>query len=206
MNPADFLLSVIAISWSDHDRTLTFSVKNKKWSEVFTQFTIEYGQTEERHVLRRHESLFRRQSVATSTNNLANYTTIIPSATPTATANILDLSHEEKDSTFSFPVEQGPKVPIEIGCKLCQTTGTLNFTQGKFSIADLSNVTFMDDNVTSPMDWIQSGTVELEMNNFTAHLELQVTPTLKDELLYTLFSVPIFGFAVRCTALRATMQ
>jgi hypothetical protein len=129
----------------------------------------------------------------TSTVSSFTRTTILPTSTPTATATILDLSHQQANTTFSLPLIQGPPLPLTIGCKLCQTAGHLLVNQTAFHI-DISNPISAKN--STPLQYIQGGEVQLQLSNFSAYVELDITPSLSGGTSLTLFSVPIFGFAV----------
>lgn len=157
--------------------------KEQSWHEAFQRLKIEYGHADGMYQTRNDRALRRRDAPSATTSEL-EATSIIPTSTPTSTSAILNLTHEEANTTFSFPLGLGPSAPLTIGCKLCQTTGSAILTEGTFNL-NLSNGD------------IQNGTVQLQMDDFSAHVELQITPELQGSMEYSLFSVPVFGFEVK---------
>lgn len=193
------------MSFSESDKIVQLEVEEKPWNELPGETTIEYGHTSEQHELRRHAVFGKREQASPTASVSSIATSLIPTGTPTATSasNVLNLAYESKpDSNFAFPLGLGPSAPIEIGCKLCKTTGSLKVTRGEFTIKSMSDIDFSGSNITSPLDYVTSGSMDLEMNNFTAYIELQVTPSLSGGLNYTLYPVPIFGFSVSMLSFR----
>jgi len=160
------------------------TTKERSWHEAFQRLKIEFGHTNGMYQTRNHNALYRRDTPSATTS-------IIPTSTPTSTSATLNLTHQEADTTFSFPPGLGPSAPLSIGCKLCDTTGSATLSQGEF---DLS---LPDGDGASPLNFIQKGTIQLQVDGFSAHIELQITPELHGSMNYSLFSVPIFGFVVR---------
>jgi hypothetical protein len=172
--------------------TLRISAIEKPWHEAFRKFNIEYGYSNVYHKTRNQNVLGHRKRAASSTpTTTLDLTSIIPTETPTRTLPMLNLAHKETDTTFSLPVQVGPPLPISLGCKRCETTGSMKLTYGSF------NVDINSDNVASPQDYITGGMAKLEMNDFSAFIQLQIMPSLTGSLPYQLFSIPIYGFAVR---------
>jgi hypothetical protein len=199
MHTAYMIERVSAVSHSQNSMVVRLEVEEKAWNEIPGEITIDYGHTEEHHELRRHENLNRRQSASPTTTTLSISTELIPTASPTDTSStkVLNLAYESKpDSTFSFPLGLGPSAPLEIGCKLCKTTGTLKIIRGNFTLTPVSDINLIGSNITSPRDYIRNGFMQLEMNDFTAHIDLQITPALKGNIDYTLYPVPVFAFSV----------
>lgn len=189
----------MAVSLSQSNLTVELEVKEHLWSELPGEIAIEYGHTEVHHELRRHASLGERQEPSSTTASWSIATNLIPTGIPTETSSskVLNLTYESNpNSKFSFPLGLGPSAPVEIGCILCKTTGSLKVTHGKFAFKNISDINFIGNDFTSPLDYITSGSLDLEMNDFTAHIDLQITPSLSGNLNYSLFPVPIFGFSV----------
>jgi hypothetical protein len=188
-----------AVSLSESDMIVELGVEEKPWNEIPGEITINYGHTEEHHELRRHASLGRRQATSPTTVVQSVSRSLIPTESPTetSTSKVLNLAYESKpDSTFSFPPGLGPSAPVEIGCKLCKITGNLKVTQGEFKLINRTDINIVGTNITSPLDYVKSGSMQLEMNDFSAHIDLDITPSFSGGLNYTLYPVPIFGFSV----------
>ena len=169
------------------------TTKEQSWHEAFQRLKIEYGHTNGMFQTRNHRTLHRRDTFSTTTSGW-QATSIIPTSTPTSTSAILNLTHQEANTTFSFPPGLGPSAQLSIGCKLCETTGSATLSHGTFNLS-----AYGDDvaTVASPLNRIQNGTIQLQVDDFSAHIELEITPELQGSMSYSLFSVPIFGFEVR---------
>jgi hypothetical protein len=174
----------------EESRIIKMITKEQSWHEAFQRLNIEYGHTNGTYQTRTHSALHRRDTPSATTLDW-QATSIIPTSTPTSTSAILNLTHQEANTIFSFPLGLGPSAPLAIGCKLCQTTGSATLSHGTFNI----NLFGGDEN--SPLDYLQNGTIQLQVDGFSAHIELQITPELQGSMNYRLFSVPIFGFEVR---------
>lgn len=99
---------------------------------------------------------------------------LIPTGTPTesCSSKVLNLAYDSKpEFKFAFPLGTGPSAPIETGYKLCTTTGSLKVIRGEFTLKSMSDIDFIGSNITSPLDYVTSGSLDLEMNNFTAYVE-----------------------------------
>lgn len=168
------------------------TTKEQSWHEAFQRLKIEYGRTNGMYQTRNHGAMHKRDTPSATTLDW-QATSIIPTSTPTSTSATLNLTHQEANTTFSFPLGLGPSAPLSIGCKLCSTTGSATLSEGAF------NLSMSGGDVTSPLDYIQNGTIQLQVDGFSAHIELEVTPELQGSMEYSLFSVPIFGFEVRAS-------
>ncbi|OAL22751.1 hypothetical protein AYO22_06933 [Fonsecaea multimorphosa] len=111
----------------------------------------------------------------------------------TATSLSINLSHGVQDTWFPDTVlPTNAPLPIKIGCKDCSTNGTLSLLQGEWSV--LSTVDwFGAKNLT---DIISAGNVQLGIEGFVAHVEIQIEPSLKGDMSLPLFTIPVFGFTI----------
>ena len=174
----------------EESRIVRLITKEQPWHVAFQRLNIEYGHANGMYQTRNSSALHRRDTPSATTLNW-QATSIIPTSTPTSTSATLNLTHQQADTTFSFPFGLGPSAPLVIGCKLCQTTGSATLSHGTF------NISLSGGDVTSPLSYLKNGTIQLQLDGFSAHIELQITPELQGNMNYSLFSVPIFGFEVR---------
>ncbi|KIW27555.1 uncharacterized protein PV07_07283 [Cladophialophora immunda] len=170
--------------------------------DAFHNLHLKFGHTNEVHPLAKQpQRLDRRQSSEETTPTPTSApldltaTSLIPSDTSTATATSLsiNLTHGVQDTWFPDTVPgTDAQLPIKIGCKECSTDGTLTLAQGEWSIL-------------SPFDWdgagdltdiISAGNVQLDIEGFVAHVEIQIEPSLKGDMSLTLFTIPVFGFTI----------
>jgi hypothetical protein len=187
------------IFYLDVQNLVGLETSKVRWEEAFQSFSVDFGHSSEQHSLRGQNELQRRDVTSTtvlspSTTTAPSFTetTLVPSGSPTASSVSLDLAFRSVDSTFEFPAGLGPSVPVKVGCKECKTTGSMILTQGSFDVVLPQNLT----NFTA-FDYIQSGFVSLELDDFTASILLTATPSASTGFVHTLFNVPIAGFVVR---------
>ena len=180
----------------EENLTVTLSTTAEGWHDAFHSVHVSFGHSMEPHELYKHDKLHRRQDSSATTTIDLSATTIIPSATATATATSLsiDLSHQFQDSWFPGLQSDIDPLPITISCKDCRTGGTLELTQGEWKF--LSRDDWADlDNLT---DVFSAGYLELEIKSLLAQVELEVSPSLSGDHSFTLFTIPVCGFTVRC--------
>jgi hypothetical protein len=157
---------------------------------TFSSFVVqvEAGTTPTSHHEQAEASLVTRQE---STTQLVTSTT---TPKPTATALSVDLNHLADSSWLSdgisFIDESG--FPFKLECKNCSTTGTLTLTQSDWKLLPFDDW-FEQDHL---LDIIQAGAVDLDIESFMVHLELEMQPSPRGRKELTLFSLPLFGFAV----------
>jgi hypothetical protein len=135
----------------------------------------------------------------------------VPEDTPEdKTLASFDLSWESIDepfdiSSFMLPVPVPVttpyiNLPLEVGCKECSTTGTLELTQGGFNI-DLKQVDLVPDFIGGKDDKdifnvITGGFVELSAKDMSAHFDLFARPRESGQFNLHLFTLPVLGFAI----------
>ncbi len=142
------------------------------------------------------ENLERRQSSPTTASPSLESTSLIPSIpTATVTSLSINLAHGVEDTWFpsNALTDNANPFPINIGCKNCSTSGTFNLAQGEWSVVDLDDLLHVD----SFTDLISAGYVELSLQDFVAHVEIQIQPSLQGDISLPLFAIPIAGFEVR---------
>ncbi|KAF1812248.1 hypothetical protein P152DRAFT_482286 [Eremomyces bilateralis CBS 781.70] len=95
------------------------------------------------------------------------------------------------DSNLEIPVGLAD-VPVSIGCKDCTTTGLLELRQGEFELGNFD----LPDNETDSASLLESGSIELRLLGFGAHIELQGEIGANGAIPFTLFKYPVFGFNI----------
>ncbi|EXJ66174.1 uncharacterized protein A1O5_10790 [Cladophialophora psammophila CBS 110553] len=190
-----------AIAFEEECNTVILRTEKITWQEAFHDFHVKFGHTEAYLPRNQPQRLNRRQAsvettpTSTSAPLALTATSLIPSdaSTATATALSINLTHGVQDTWFPDAVHPtDAQIPIKIGCKECSTSGTLTLAQGEWS-------------VLSPADWfgaenladiISAGNVQLGIEGFVAHVEIQIEPSLKGDLSLPLFTIPVFGFTI----------
>lgn len=206
------VFKIDGITLSDDGSSLVMQASRTPWKQAFRTFDIDFGYTGEPHSFRRHSNILRRQNAASTTTAAITAQTIstalytatsvptvysavsvptitIPTSSATATSLSINLATQILNSTFHLPIEQIQKVPINIGCKNCTTTGQLVLTQGTFKI-DINPFE------GTPFHLITGGNVQLQANGVSAHIELISIPSGTAKYSHDLFSIPVVGFVI----------
>ncbi|KAF2495717.1 hypothetical protein BU16DRAFT_618475 [Lophium mytilinum] len=205
---------------SEDGLSLVMEITRTPFKEAFQTFEIEFGNTNEPHLFRRHDRVLRRESpfsttteshvdrtihitstrlhtitsTITSAPNITSMSSIVvPStAASTATSAAINLSFQELDTTFpTIPNNPLSQLPFTIGCKNCTTNGFLVLSSGKFAF-DFNVL----DGDGGPFDIIQAGTITLQLNDFFAHVELSSQPSHSAAFQHSLFTAPVVGFVI----------
>lgn len=200
--------SVSKVARAPDELLIILAVSKIPWKAAFRTMTVDFGETNVEFEVRRHGELRRRDTpssstlTTTSTTDLAHVSIPIPTNTPPANnSNYQATFNSQYGSDISLavwvvtrpffviyprltsPVRNDP-LKLTVKCKSCSTQGAINIIQG--------SVTF---NVTDPpttgldfFDYIENGYVKLNVNNFSAHVELD--STIQGSTPLTLFSIP----------------
>ncbi|GME35035.1 gpi anchored protein [Neofusicoccum parvum] len=125
---------------------------------------------------------------------------IIPTSTDLPDSITIDLNKENWQEELSLKAAAEEVIPwashspvdITVECVDCHTKGSLVLSQGNWSFPTLKS---LQNNNTK---LINSGSNHIELQVFSAHIELRLTPTLSGSLSYELFAIPIpaAGFAI----------
>ncbi|KAF2093999.1 hypothetical protein NA57DRAFT_81002 [Rhizodiscina lignyota] len=157
--------------------------------------------------LGKHNDLRRRQAIsgASSSNSSvlpANLTSVPFKAPPaqnftsnrTTNAN---LGFELIDHEFS-DLEQllRPHIPLTFSCKNCSTTGSMILTRGEFNFTNTTELAEEVLNNNDPVRIFESGSIEMQINDFSAHIELETGLSKSFGQKINLFSAPLFGLDV----------
>lgn len=206
------VFKIDGITLSDDGVSLVMQASRTPWKQAFRTFDIDFGYTDEPHSFRHRSNILRRQNAPSTTTAVITAQTIptashtatsiptvysavsvptitIPTLSATATSLSINLATQILNSTFHFPIEQIQKVPVNIGCKNCTTTGQLVLTQGTFKI----DINPFDG---TPFHFISGGNVQLQANGVSAHIELISIPSGTATYSHDLFSIPVVGFVI----------
>ncbi|GME37442.1 gpi anchored protein [Neofusicoccum parvum] len=125
---------------------------------------------------------------------------IIPTSTDLPDSITIDLNKENWQEELSLKAAAEEVIPWAshspvdntVECVDCHTKGSLVLSQRNWSFPTLKS---LQNNNTK---LINSGSIDIELQDFSAHIELRLTPTLSGSLSYELFAIPIpaAGFAI----------
>ena len=179
------------------ERFLVLSVASTSWRASFHSIDVDFGSRDENVHLERHDQLRKRAAATTTTASASASSSSVafplpPSTSPTSTS-VKEASIDKSwiDTAIlppSFPgidgaSLHGPFVPqgITIKCKNCTLQGNVDLSHGVFTLTNNST-----NSTESIMDFYENGFVELAVNNFAAHIELESTVAASESLyLYT---------------------
>jgi hypothetical protein len=139
-------------------------------------------------------------SLVVASSTAPSTASTIPSsvlASATASSISIDLNHGVEDAWFPGGPSLGDSsaLPFKLGCKNCSTSGTVTLTQSEWQFLDTSEWI----NAQNLTDVIDAGEIRLSIEEFVAHLELQMEPSLQGSITLPLIVIPVFAFIVsRC--------
>ncbi|KAF2834854.1 hypothetical protein M501DRAFT_943340, partial [Patellaria atrata CBS 101060] len=186
------LYRVQGINYRKADSTVILNVERVSWKKSFRSFNIDFGYTENEHILRHHfPQIDTRQALPpVNPESIDPSTFPLPTDTPEADSATVDLSFQVLDIDF-VPSILGD-IPFEIGCKNCTTSGSVTLSSGEFDITP----EFSFGNLDQGIDFIQGGFVELTVDSFAARIELEASPVASVAFAQELIVLPIVGFVI----------
>ena len=173
-------------------RSLILSVSLASWMRYFESLEVTFEARTHNHGLDKHNQLGKRQNAPASTSASPIDFPPAPTSTPTNT-NIqnANINQQYIDTTIfppSFPAAEsvGLEIPLipegyVFKCKNCTIQGNV----------DISHGTFSSNNTESIINFANHGFVELEPNNFFAHIELETSVQGSADLLHYPYTLPI---------------
>ena len=166
--------------------SVELSVTPLAWREGFHSIKVHLSSA-----IDQAPALRKRQSVGTTTSVSAVSTTVAFPSAPTASPTASKVSDYRLNMAFNntqilppnFPGVDGaslhgPFIPhgFTVGCKSCTLGGTVDITNGMFSLSS-SNTT------EGLLDFYDDGFIEVTLNAFAAHIELQSTVAVTQNLV-----------------------
>jgi hypothetical protein len=187
------------VTYSTDGGTAVFSAYPIEWNEAYVSTKVDFGMTDVSPSgqysisgLRFHDSLRRRlrrrQAAATSTVSYPS----APTSTPSSESSVRNLNGTNPDQSI-ISIEE-----FTLGCKNCTLTGTVDITQGTFTVN--SSATNELEEVTH---FIENGFFNVVANGVSAHIELDtsISLTASQAFSHTILTLTLPGFQVRvyCT-------
>jgi hypothetical protein len=186
------------VDYSTDAATAVLTVEQMEWREAYDSMKVDFGVTYSSPYgqyaisgIRSHDSLRRRlvqrQALPSSTISFPS----APSITPTSSSTVHDISFS------NFNPEIVPLGDITIGCKNCSMVGTLEITQGTFTV-NSSTINEFDE----ARQFIEHGFFGFVGNGISAHIELDtlVTLTASFEGAISTTALPGFQVSTLCSA------
>jgi hypothetical protein len=180
------------VAYSTNGVTAVFSVQRVEWKEAYRSVKVDFGMTDENPSgqysisgIRSHDSLRlrlgRRQAAASSTIVYPS----APTTTPSSDSSVKNLNLSSTDPSLI------PLGAITLGCKNCSLVGTLDITQGTFTVNSAANP------LEEASQFIHQGFFNVAANGVSAHMELDTSVTLSQSFSVDIFKIPLLGFQVR---------
>ncbi|KAL8809316.1 MAG: hypothetical protein Q9200_003514, partial [Gallowayella weberi] len=198
-----YLVSSVS-NTDERDLDLVMSISRVPWRESVQTIKVDFGKSKEVYRFPHHAAIGKRQTsssseaavVVASGTGTASATVPVPfpappTAKPTATSVSQNIGFSYIDTPLLPPSFSGvdsitlsaPGVPngVSFQCKNCTVTGTIDILQGSVSGNATGNATAAgsNDDEDDGFSW-EGGSFTFEANDFSAHIELEVTiePTL----------------------------
>ena len=179
------------------------------WRRSFHSIDINFGSRIENGRLERREHLGKRQAVVRTTASAAASPSVVfpspPTSSPTATSIVgANLTMSWMDTAILPPSFPGanlvvPDLPggLTVKCKNCTLQGNIDLSHGLLGISEPSNNTNdnseIDPAVQEAFNFYKNGYLELVVNDFAAHIELESTVTPTASLVTYIAPFPDIG-------------
>ena len=191
------------------ERTLLLTVVSTTWRNSFHSLQIDFGSRLENSRLERRDNLRKRQAAPTSITPTGASPSVAfppaPTSSPTATSIVdANIAKSWIDTAILPPSFPGadlvvPDLPggLTVKCKNCTLQGNLDLSHGLLDMSDPSsnseNDSRSDIAVQDIIDFAENGYVELVVNNFAAHIELESTVQPSKSLVTYVAPFPDIG-------------
>ncbi|KAF7889308.1 uncharacterized protein EAF01_010801 [Botrytis porri] len=177
--------------------TAILSVRRIEWSKAYDTMEVKFGMRKyDSSALRIHSDLRKR---ITSTVSVSSSETIsfpsAPSATPTSDTSVHDIGYSVPAGfnlgSFSTSTD-GTGGSLSINCGNCSIEGSIELTQGVFTISDSS----LD--AKKAVNFVENGYFDMEVNGLGAHIEIDsaVAGTFTESFTMELMTLALPGFQI----------
>jgi hypothetical protein len=183
------------VTYSADGRTAIFSVHLIEWKEAYATMKVDFGMTDTSPSgqysisgLRFHDSLRRRlrrrQGAASSTITYPS----APTSTPSSESSVQNLNFSNNSQSIISIGE------VTVGCNNCTVVGTIDITQGTFTVNSSSTNEFEE-----VIQFIENGFFNVVANGVNAHIGLDISTSLMASLPFTknIITLALPGFQVR---------
>ncbi|KAI9650585.1 hypothetical protein NHQ30_000603 [Ciborinia camelliae] len=177
--------------------TAVLSVQRLEWSDAYETMEVKFGMGEyDSSSIRVHGDLRKRTTsiVSVTFSETVSFPSA-PSATPTADTSAFDITHSVTAGfdigTFSVTTA-GQKDTLSIKCANCSIEGSLEITQGVFTISNSSLKT------EKAVNFLEHGYFEAVANELGAHIEIDtsIAGTFTESFNKSLVTLALPGFQI----------
>lgn len=190
--------SISDVLLSDTTRTASLQIAESAMNEAFPRMKMALD-TKQHPMdwVSRRTLLQKRQDVLPA--NVSDSQPLPPvNNTTNATTSTADLNHSLINHQFLSHGLITNEVPFTLTCQNCSMFGTATVTRTEFNFANLTTLAReLTDDQSGNFQLFESGSLELEMNGFGAHVELESSLVQQFTGSFTLVpDLPIFGYEV----------
>ncbi|KAJ8062940.1 hypothetical protein OCU04_008187 [Sclerotinia nivalis] len=185
------------VDYVSKSNSAVLSVKRLEWSDTYDTMEIKFGMgLYESSSLRVHHDL--RKRITTIVSVKSSETVSFPpppSATPTASTSVYDIGHSVPADfilgTFSVATA-GANETLSIKCAKCSIEGSIELTQGVFTISSSSLET------QKAVNFLEHGYFDTVVNGLGAHIEIDaaIAGTFTESFNTSLVTLPLPGFQI----------
>ncbi|KAF2676338.1 hypothetical protein K458DRAFT_322188 [Lentithecium fluviatile CBS 122367] len=194
--------------------SLELSVAQQDWERSFDRFEIGFGHTKEQHNYRQFKRSARRAEKTVKKRAQKTEKVNPPDNVPENVNQVtFDLGWKLENKTFDpaafmkglpagfTPLPNLSNMPIEFGCKKCETKGQLVLSQGSIVI-DVKQIDVVPDFLQGGDDGkdissvITGGFMEIMANGMEGYFELFARPKANGSFSLMLFGLPVLGFFI----------
>ncbi|TGO46438.1 hypothetical protein BCON_0325g00060 [Botryotinia convoluta] len=177
--------------------TAILSVQRIEWSDAYDTMEVKFGMGKyDSSALRKHSDLRKR---ITSTISVSSSETVsfpsAPSATPISDISVHDIGYSVPAgfNLGSFATSNdGTGGSLSISCGNCSIEGTIELTQGVFTVSDSSLDT------EKAVNFVEHGYFDMVVNGLGAHIEIDsaVAGTFTETFIMDLTTLALPGFQI----------
>ena len=197
-------------------RVIVLSTVTTSWRESFHSVDVQFGSQAQNAPLERHDHHLKKRQDDTTTASTATSPSVrfppAPSSSPTSTRiAAASITSAWVGTTILPPTFPGadllvPDIPLglNVKCKNCSIQGSLDLSSGTINMSGLNGTSdsspdatdfldIFDPSIDDIIDFYQEGYVELTVNDFAAHIELESTVRPSAELITYIAPFPDIG-------------
>jgi hypothetical protein len=178
------------VAYGTNGVTAVLSIERVEWKAAYNSMKVDFGMTHSSlygqysiSSIRSHDGirrrLGRRQVFPSSTSTFPS----APSTTPTSESSVHDIGFSKSDA--SIVSYSG----VTIGCKNCSLVGTLEITQGTFTVNSSAANEFEE-----AYQFIEHGFFDYVGNGMSAHMELDTLVSFTSSFMGNVAVVTMPGF------------
>ncbi|KAF7950197.1 hypothetical protein EAE96_007488 [Botrytis aclada] len=185
------------VEYIHKSNTVILSVQRIEWSDAYETMEVKFGMGKyDSSALRIHSDLRKRitSSVSVSSSETVSFPSA-PSATPSSDTSVHDVGYSVPAgfNLGSFSTSNdGSGGSLSISCGNCSIEGSIELTQGVFTVSDSSLDT------EKAVNFVENGYFDMVVNGLGAHIEIDsaVAGTFTETFTMTFTTLALPGFQI----------